>query len=1284
MFDGDVDYNLTIGLDTTELYNLAFIIDTSGSIAGTPLAQTKSAFTQLIDSFVESGIDSNIDFGIVDFDDTARLKTTSDSSEAKNIINGLIAGGGTNFTDALAKGISFFTSPFRNFNALDLAYFISDGQPNEPGSEINSFSSNANVLKIYTDEVRAFGIGAANLSKLNLIDSDGNAVLLSNAGNLFDAFDTSIDKNTIDHLEVKKAGQLIDTITPDEFVENGFNLTYSGTIEDLEVSREAENEITFELAFNDGTPTVALDYKITTGQKEVKQQTNNGKKEVINFSVNQDDFFDPQGTSNSSNFLAFANATSNTVVERDIVANDLDNTIQIEQEIENTIFANGGDDRIILLGGVNLVDGGEGIDTVEIDKTQAEAGGVFKDEGSIINIGTNNAIQNVEFIEFSDVRLAVDTLAITPIISFTDRAISIPEGDTGSTFANFKINLSSVTTEDVVINVSARSDFADAGIDFVEPTGQLTIAAGESSGNLTLEILGDTDIEGDEKIYLDLTATSGGTFANGIVSETIGVNVLDNETNFITDEDTPIVIPATKLLSDYFDLDDPENNVSLIGVNSPVNGTAILNQDGNIVFTPAANFNGTASFEYTLSDGTENYTELAEVIVISVNDAPIANKDTITTNEDTFATISPAELLSNDSDVDTEDSLSFIGINNSVNGTAILNEEGKIEFTPAANFYGTASFNYTVTDGIENATGLVEVLVNPVNDAPIANNDTITTNEDTSIIILATELLANDINVDPEDSLSISGITNSVNGTAILNNDGNIEFTPTANFNGTASFDYTATDGKENDTASVEVVVNPINDVPFLTKPIPDLTVTKNAPNSVIELTDYFEDVEDGDNLAYYAQYTASFQGGTSGKFFDLFSIDPTTKALTLDYAEDVVGTSTITVKATDRENEFIEDTFTVSVVATLNNDTITTNEDTSIIILATELLSNDTGNNWSIIGVNNSVNGTAILNNDGNIEFTPTANFNGTASFDYTATDGTKNDTASVEVIVNPVNDAPILTKPIPDLTVTKNAPNSIIQLADYFEDVEQGDNLAYSVRYTASFQGGTSGKFFDLFSINSTTKALTLDYAEDVVGTSTITVKVTDSGNEFIEDTFTVSVINSSANGDTLVGGDGNDYLDGKEGDDTLIGGNGNDTLIGSEGNDTLSGGAGNDSLDGGSGSDHFIYNTNAAFTTSAVGIDLFSDFTSGTDKILLDKTTFTALTSIAGNGFSVASEFAVVGSDAMAATAGALIVYSSATGNLFYNQNGVTTGLGTGGQFATLSGIPALSANDFVLQA
>ena len=93
-------------------------------------------------------------------------------------------------------------------------------------------------------------------------------------------------------------------------------------------------------------------------------------------------------------------------------------------------------------------------------------------------------------------------------------------------------------------------------------------------------------------------------------------------------------------------------------------------------------------------------------------------------------------------------------------------------------------------------------------------------------------------------------------------------------------------------------------------------------------------------------------------------------------------------------------------------------------------------GNNLSLVEVSNPVNGTVVLNEFGNVEFTPDADFDGIASFDCTVTDGTENATASVSVVVNPVNDAPILINPIPNITVDKNAPNSVIELTNYFDD--------------------------------------------------------------------------------------------------------------------------------------------------------------------------------------------------------------------------------------------------------
>jgi Ca2+-binding RTX toxin-like protein len=189
---------------------------------------------------------------------------------------------------------------------------------------------------------------------------------------------------------------------------------------------------------------------------------------------------------------------------------------------------------------------------------------------------------------------------------------------------------------------------------------------------------------------------------------------------------------------------------------------------------------------------------------------------------------------------------------------------------------------------------------------------------------------------------------------------------------------------------------------------------------------------------------------------------------------------------------------------------------------------------------------------------------------------------------------------------------------------------------------------------------------------------------GNDTLNGEYDDDTIDGWNGNDSIYGEAGNDYLLGWYGNDHLDGGDGNDTLNGEYDNDTLVGGAGNDSLTGGGGNDRFLYDTNATFTTAAVGIDVISDFIHGTDKIVLDKTTFKAISSAAGNGFSISNEFKVVGSDTAAATSSGDIVYNSANGNLFYNQNGSASGFGTGGQFATLTGYPTLSASDFVIQA
>jgi hypothetical protein len=104
----------------------------------------------------------------------------------------------------------------------------------------------------------------------------------------------------------------------------------------------------------------------------------------------------------------------------------------------------------------------------------------------------------------------------------------------------------------------------------------------------------------------------------------------------------------------------------------------------------------------------------------------------------------------------------------------------------------------------------------PVNNAPVAVNDSATTAQNTQLTIATTTLIANDSDVDsPNSSLQITGVSGATNGTAVLNNNGTptdfaddfITFTPTNGFSGNASFNYTLSDGSLTSTATVEVAI---------------------------------------------------------------------------------------------------------------------------------------------------------------------------------------------------------------------------------------------------------------------------------------------------------------------------------------------------------------------------------------------------------------------------------------------------------------------------------------------
>src|SRR5260221_2176849 len=163
---------------------------------------------------------------------------------------------------------------------------------------------------------------------------------------------------------------------------------------------------------------------------------------------------------------------------------------------------------------------------------------------------------------------------------------------------------------------------------------------------------------------------------------------------------------------------------------------------------PATNFNGIATISYTISDGHGGTASATvSVTVTPVNDPPVAVNVTASTAEDTAVSF---PVLANDSDVDG-DALT-ITVASATNGTVSIVGTNLV-FTPASNFNGVATLSYTISDGQGGtASATVSVTVTPVNDPPVAVNDTATTPDDTAVSI---PVLTNDSDVD-RDGLTIT------------------------------------------------------------------------------------------------------------------------------------------------------------------------------------------------------------------------------------------------------------------------------------------------------------------------------------------------------------------------------------------------------------------------------------------------------------------------------------------------------------------------------------------------
>ncbi len=289
-----------------------------------------------------------------------------------------------------------------------------------------------------------------------------------------------------------------------------------------------------------------------------------------------------------------------------------------------------------------------------------------------------------------------------------------------------------------------------------------------------------------------------------------------------TAEDQPTTIAA---LTNDKDRDLPAGDVlTVTNYTQPDNGTVVLNPNGTFTYTPDANYNGTDTFTYTVSDaaspwhvhglsgffhgGEHTSSTTVTVAVGAVNDATVANDDSATVAEDSGTTT--INVLANDNDPDGP--LTITGVTQPTGGTvAIIGGGTAVSYTPNPNFNGGPNtFTYTVTQGGVDTNATVNITVTSVPDPTVANDDTATVLEDSGTTTI--NVLANDN--DPDGPLTITGVTQPTGGTVAITGGGTaVSYTPNPNFNGGPNtFTYTVTQGGVDTTATVNVTVTSVPD----------------------------------------------------------------------------------------------------------------------------------------------------------------------------------------------------------------------------------------------------------------------------------------------------------------------------------------------------------------------------------------------------------------------------------------------------------------------------------------
>jgi VCBS repeat-containing protein len=241
---------------------------------------------------------------------------------------------------------------------------------------------------------------------------------------------------------------------------------------------------------------------------------------------------------------------------------------------------------------------------------------------------------------------------------------------------------------------------------------------------------------------------------------------------------------------------DPDSATLTYSAGSLPAGAVFNGTTRTFTWTPASTQVGTFVVSFTVSDGALSDSKTVSITVIAANLPPIADSQSVTTDEDSQVAI---RLTATDPEGRP---LSYTIVHRPDHGF-LFGFPPNLFYVPARNYYGEDSFTFRANDGTSASnTATVTITVNPVNDAPVARDATVTTKVNTSV---SGKVTATDVD---STTLTYRVMAQPGHGTLTFNPNGSFTYKPAVNFRGSDSFTFRANDGAaDSNTAQVKIQV---------------------------------------------------------------------------------------------------------------------------------------------------------------------------------------------------------------------------------------------------------------------------------------------------------------------------------------------------------------------------------------------------------------------------------------------------------------------------------------------